>query len=347
MLRYGNIEFLYFLAIIPLLLLTLYLYNRWQKKSISKFGDPNLVMDLMKNYSKSRRNIRNTLFILSIVFLIIGISNPQIGTKMEEVKREGVDLMIAVDLSYSMMSEDIKPNRLERAKQAISRLIDKLEGDRIGLVVFAGDAYVQLPITTDYSAAKLFLSTLNTNLIPIQGTKIGTAIDLCVKSFDQENNQNKAIIIITDGENHDEEAISSAKKANEQNIFIHTLGMGLAKGGPIPIYNKYGSTSEFRKDRNGNIIITKLNENVLKEIAQEGKGTYIRANNSKSGLSILFEEINKMDKKEIGTMVFTNYKDRFQIFIATSLILLILNLLILSRKNTWITTNNIFKLWSN
>ena len=153
-----------------------------------------------------------------------------------------------------------------------------------------------------------------------------------LKSFDQENNQNKAIIIITDGENHDEEAISSAKKANEQNIFIHTLGMGLAKGGPIPIYNKYGSTSEFRKDRDGNIIITKLNENVLKEIAQEGKGTYIRANNSKSGLSILFEEINKMDKKEIGTMVFTNYKDRFQIFIATSLILLILNLLILSRK---------------
>jgi len=343
MLRYGNVEFLYVLAIIPLLIIASYFFNKWQKKSISKFGDPDIVSQLMKDYSSSRKNIKNTLFILSILFLIIGISNPQIGTKMEEVKREGVDLMIAVDLSYSMMSEDIKPNRLERAKQAISRLIDKLEGDRIGLVVFAGEAYVQLPITTDYSAAKLFLSTLNINLIPTQGTKIGTAIDLCVKSFDQENNQNKAIIIITDGENHDEEAISLAKKAYEQNIFIHTLGMGLAKGGPIPIYNKNGSTSEFRKDRDGNIIITKLNETVLKDIAQAGNGTYIRANNSKSGLSVLFEEINKMDKKEIGTMVFTNYKDRFQIFIAISLILLIFNLLILSRKNNWLSTINIFK----
>ena len=341
MLRYDNIDFLYFLALIPLIAIGLYFYNRWQKKSIEKFGDENLVTELMQNHSKARKNIKNTLFIFSIAFLIIGISNPQIGTKMEEVKREGVDLMIAIDLSHSMMAQDIKPNRLERAKQAISRLIDKLEGDRIGLVVFAGEAYVQLPITTDYSAAKLFLSTVNTSIIPTQGTKIGNAIDLCIKSFDQENNQNKAIIIITDGENHDEEAISSAKIAQEQNIYIHTLGMGLTKGGPIPIYNKYGSTSEFRKDREGNIIITKLNETILKEIAQAGMGTYIRANNSKSGLSVLFDEINKMEKKEIGTMIFTNYKDRFQIFIGISLILLILNLIILQRKNSWKTNINL------
>ena len=341
MLRYDNIDFLYFLALIPLIAIGLYFYNRWQKKSIEKFGDENLVTELMQNHSKARKNIKNTLFIFSITFLIIGISNPQIGTKMEEVKREGVDLMIAIDLSHSMMAQDIKPNRLERAKQAISRLIDKLEGDRIGLVVFAGEAYVQLPITTDYSAAKLFLSTVNTSIIPTQGTKIGNAIDLCIKSFDQENNQNKAIIIITDGENHDEEAISSAKIAQEQNIYIHTLGMGLTKGGPIPIYNKYGSTSEFRKDREGNIIITKLNETILKEIAQAGMGTYIRANNSKSGLSVLFDEINKMEKKEIGTMIFTNYKDRFQIFIGISLILLILNLIILQRKNNWKTNINL------
>ena len=343
MLRYDNIDFLYFLALIPLIAIGLYFYNRWQKKSIEKFGDENLVTELMQNHSKARKNIKNTLFIFSIAFLIIGISNPQIGTKMEEVKREGVDLMIAIDLSHSMMAQDIKPNRLERAKQAISRLIDKLEGDRIGLVVFAGEAYVQLPITTDYSAAKLFLSTVNTSIIPTQGTKIGNAIDLCVKSFDQENNQNKAIIIITDGENHDDEAISSAKIAQEQNIYIHTLGMGLTKGGPIPFYNKYGSTSEFRKDREGNIIITKLNETILKEIAQAGMGTYIRANNSKSGLSVLFDEINKMEKKEIGTMIFTNYKDRFQIFIGISLILLILNLIILQRKNNWKTNINLVK----
>jgi Ca-activated chloride channel family protein len=262
---------------------------------------------------------------------------------MEEVKREGVDLMIAIDLSYSMMAQDIKPNRLDRAKQAISRLIDKLEGDRIGLVVFAGEAYVQLPITTDYSAAKLFLSTVNTSIIPTQGTKIANAIDLCSKSFDKENTQSKAIIIITDGETHDEEAIESATKAREEGIYIHTLGMGLTKGGPIPIYNKYGSTSEFRKDREGNVIITKLNETMLKEIALAGEGTYVRANNSKSGLSSLFEEINKMEKKEIGTMIFTNYKDRFQIFIGISLVLLILNLFFLERKNNIKSKINLFK----
>tara|TARA_E500000081_G_scaffold152705_1_gene185452 strand:- start:491 stop:1522 length:1032 start_codon:yes stop_codon:yes gene_type:complete len=343
MLRYDNIEFLYLLALIPVLIIGIIIYSKWQKNSILKFGDINLLNQLMQSHSIFRKKIKNTLFVLAITFLIVGLSNPQVGTKMEEVKREGVDLMIAIDLSYSMMAQDIKPNRLERAKQAISRLIDKLEGDRIGLVVFAGEAYVQLPITTDYSAAKLFLSTVNTSIIPTQGTKIGNAIDLCSKSFDKENAQSKAIIIITDGETHDEEAIESAKKAKEEGIYIHTLGMGLTKGGPIPIYNKYGSTSEFRKDRQGNVIITKLNESMLEEIALAGEGTYIRANNSKSGLSSLFEEINKMEKKEIGTMIFTNYKDRFQIFIGISLVLLILNLFFLERKNNIKSKINLFK----
>ena len=343
MLRYDNIEFLYLLSLIPLLIIGIIMYSKWQKNSILKFGDINLLNQLMQSHSIFRKKIKNILFVLAITFLIVGLSNPQVGTKMEEVKREGVDLMIAIDLSYSMMAQDIKPNRLERAKQAISRLIDKLEGDRIGLVVFAGEAYVQLPITTDYSAAKLFLSTVNTSIIPTQGTKIGNAIDLCSKSFDKENAQSKAIIIITDGETHDEEAIESAKKAKEEGIYIHTLGMGLTKGGPIPIYNKYGSTSEFRKDRQGNVIITKLNESMLEEIALAGEGTYIRANNSKSGLSSLFEEINKMEKKEIGTMIFTNYKDRFQIFIGISLVLLILNLFFLERKNNIKSKINLFK----
>ena len=343
MLRYDNIEFLYLLALIPVLIIGIIMYSKWQKNSILKFGDINLLNQLMQSHSILRKKIKNILFVLTITFLIVGLSNPQVGTKMEEVKREGVDLMIAIDLSYSMMAQDIKPNRLERAKQAISRLIDKLEGDRIGLVVFAGEAYVQLPITTDYSAAKLFLSTVNTSIIPTQGTKIGNAIDLCSKSFDKENAQSKAIIIITDGETHDEEAIESAKKAKEEGIYIHTLGMGLTKGGPIPIYNKYGSTSEFRKDREGNVIITKLNESMLEEIALAGEGTYIRANNSKSGLSSLFEEINKMEKKEIGTMIFTNYKDRFQIFIGISLVLLILNFFFLERKNNIKSKINLFK----
>ena len=335
MLRYEHIEYLNLLFIIPLLLIAIVIFGNWRKKALESFGDNELVNRLMITFSKKRKNIKNLLFILMLIFLIIGISNPQIGTKIEEVKREGVDLIIAIDLSNSMMAEDIKPNRLDRAKQAISKLIEQLKGDRIGLVVFAGEAYVQLPITTDYSAANLFLSSINSSIVPTQGTEISKAIDLSIESFDMENGQNKAIIIITDGENHDEKAIESAKKSNELGIIIHTLGMGLSKGGPIPIYNNYGTQNGFRKDREGNTIVSKLNENLLIQIANAGKGKYIRANNSKAGLSTLFTEINKMEKKEIGTMIFTEHKDRFQLFLIIALVLLIFDLFLLERKNNW------------
>ncbi len=299
MLRYENIEYLNLLyGLIPLFLLMVY-YSKWKSKAFKSFGEGLVKKGLIPFYSKSRENLKFLLIFLCITSMIIGISNPQIGTKMEEVKREGVDLMIALDLSNSMLAEDIKPNRLERARQAISRLIDKLEGDRIGLIVFAGDAYVQLPITTDYSAAKLFLSTVNTNIVPSQGTAIGKAIDLSIRSFDMENGQNKAIIIITDGENHEDDALEQAKLANEKGVFVHTLGMGLSKGGPIPIYNKYKNNTGYRKDKEGNTIISKLNEQMLQEIASAGNGTYVRANNTQAGLSTLFSEINKMEKQGI------------------------------------------------
>jgi Ca-activated chloride channel family protein len=310
-------------------------YSKWKSKAFKSFGEGLVKKGLIPFYSKSRENLKFLLIFLCITSMIIGISNPQIGTKMEEVKREGVDLMIALDLSNSMLAEDIKPNRLERARQAISRLIDKLEGDRIGLIVFAGDAYVQLPITTDYSAAKLFLSTVNTNIVPSQGTAIGKAIDLSIRSFDMENGQNKAIIIITDGENHEDDALEQAKLVNEKGVFVHTLGMGLSKGGPIPIYNKYKNNTGYRKDKEGNTIISKLNEQMLQEIASAGNGTYVRANNTQAGLSTLFSEINKMEKKEIGSMVFTDYKDRFQLFLFIALLLLFFDLILLSRKNKW------------
>ena len=205
----------------------------------------------------------------------------------------------------------------------------------IGLIVFAGEAYVQLPITTDYSAAKLFLSTINTNIIPTQGTEIGKAIDLATNSFDVENKQNKAIIIITDGESHDEKAIENTEKARSLDIFVHTLGMGLSKGGPIPIYDKYGNKKGYRKDKKGDIIISQLNEELLQKIAEKGQGTYVRANNSEAGLSKLLAEINKMEKKEIGTMIFTEYKNRFQVFIAIAFILLLLDLIILKKRNNY------------
>ncbi len=335
MLRYENIEYLNLLyGLIPLFLLMVY-YSKWKRKAFKSFGEGLVKKGLIPFYSKSRENLKFLLIFLCITSMIIGISNPKKGKKMEEVKREGVDLMIALDLSNSMLAEDIKPNRLERARQAISRLIDKLEGDRIGLIVFAGDAYVQLPITTDYSAAKLFLSTVNTSIIPSQGTAIGKAIDLSMRSFDMENGQNKAIIIITDGENHEDDALEQAKLTNEKGVLVHTLGMGLSKGGPIPIYNKYGNNTGYRKDKEGNTIISKLNEQMLQEIASTGGGAYVRANNTQAGLSILFSEINKMEKKEIGTMVFTDYKDRFQLFLFIALLLLFFDLILLSRKNKW------------
>ena len=343
MLRYEHIEYLNFLFGIPVLILGIIFYNRWKKKSLTLFGESKLLKELMHSYSKVRMQIKNVFTVLIFILLIIGIANPQVGSKMEEVKREGVDLMIAIDLSNSMLAEDIKPNRIEKAKLAISRLIDKLEGDRIGLIVFAGEAYVQLPITTDYSAAKLFLSTVHTNIVPTQGTEIAKAIDLSVQSFDMENVQNKAIIIITDGESHDEKAIESAQQAQEIGIFVHTLGMGLSKGGPIPTYNKYGNQTGYRKDREGNTVVSKLNEKLLQEISSAGSGIYVRANNSKSGLATLFSEINKMEKKEIGTMVLTEHKDRFQLFIGIALLLLLVDLMLLSRKNKWSNRINFYK----
>ena len=343
MLRYEHIEYLNLLFGIPVLIIIIILYEKWKTNALAIFGERQLINDLMHSFSKKRSQIKNILTILIFILLTIGIANPQIGTKMEEVKREGVDLMITIDLSNSMMAEDIKPNRLKRAKQAISKLINQLAGDRIGLIVFAGEAYVQLPITTDYSAAKLFLSTVNTEVISTQGTEIAKAINLSIESFDMENGQNKAIIIITDGESHDEEAIESAEKANELGIFVHTLGMGLKKGGPIPTYNRYGQQTGYRKDREGNTIVSKLNEELLMQIAKAGRGTYVRANNSQAGLSTLFNEINKMEKKEIGTMIFTEHKDRFQFFIAFALLLLFIDLILLPRKNKWTNHVNIYK----
>tara|TARA_B000000557_G_C20808385_1_gene458748 strand:+ start:1897 stop:2928 length:1032 start_codon:yes stop_codon:yes gene_type:complete len=342
MLKYEHIELLNLLYGIPIIIFGIIFYENWKKRAYKLFGEKQLVSKLTSSYSKRKALTKNILTILIFTFLIIGLSNPKIGTKMEEVKREGVDLIIAIDLSNSMLAEDIKPNRLERSKQAISRLIDKLTGDRIGLVVFAGDAYIQLPITTDYAAAKLFLSTVNTNIMPNQGTEIGKAIDLGIKSFDMKNDQSKAIIIITDGENHDENAIEKTKEAQKLGIFVHTLGMGLSKGGPIPIYNKSGIQIGYRKDNDGNTIVSKLNEELLQKIAIEGKGSYVRANNSKVGLSTLFSEINKMEKKEIGTMVFTEFKDRFQIFLALTLFLLFIDL-ILSKKKNLSNSTNLFK----
>jgi Ca-activated chloride channel family protein len=232
-----------------------------------------------------------------------------------------------------MLAEDIKPNRLERAKLAISNLIDKLQGDRIGIIIFAGNAYKQLPLTTDYSAARLFLSVVDTKIVPTQGTAIGEAIDMATLSFG-ETEHNKAIVIITDGENHEDDAVGAAKAANELGIKVFTIGMGLPDGAPIPLFNN-GNQVGFKKDREEKTVITKLNEDMLRQISAAGGGSYARANNATTGLSRVFEDINSMDKKEIETRQFTNYEDRFQLFLGIAFILILIELLIADRRASW------------
>jgi Ca-activated chloride channel family protein len=339
--RFENPEYLYLLTVIPLFLL-LFWWVSWQnKKLLKRFAQPALLKVLMPLSSASRRRLKFFLFSLAIASLIVALANPQTGAKLEEVKREGIDLFIAVDISNSMLAEDILPNRLENAKQAINRLINKLEGDRIGIVLFAGKAYIQLPLTTDYAAARMFVSTIETDLINAQGTAIGEAISTAAEAFD-ENEYNKAIIIISDGEDHEENPMDAAKQTIDKGITIYTIGMGLAEGAPIPIYNQYGKRTGFRKNNENSTIITRLNEPMLQQIAAAGTGSYVRANNSRSGLDAIFNEINQMEKSEIEAKVFTDYEDQFQWFLVLALILLVLEAGISSAKKQWEKWFNIF-----
>jgi len=241
-----------------------------------------------------------------------------------------------------MLSEDIAPNRLENAKRAISKLVDRLHNDKIALIVFAGDAFVQLPMTTDYAAAKMFLSTINPNLVSNQGTAIGEAIELGMKSFTPGDEKNKAMIIITDGENHEGNAVELASQANDAGIIIHTIGMGLSKGSPIPVYNNAGQ-KDFRTDAQGNVIISKLDEETLKKVAAAGGGDYIRANNTKMGLNALFDKLNSMDKAEMESKVYSEYEEQYQFFVGFALLILFVEFFILFKKNRWLSKMNLFK----
>lgn len=341
MFRFANPEYFWGLLLIPLLL-SLFAYARvLRRKDLNSFGSARLMSFLMPSVSKSRPAIKFVILMLALGFFIIGLARPQFGSKLKKVKREGVELMIALDVSNSMMAEDIEPNRLERAKRAIARLIDRLKDDKIGLIVFAGQAYTQLPITSDYNSAKLFLNSISPDFIPVQGTAIGAAIDLATRSFTPSSESNKAIIVITDGENHEDDAIGAAQAAAEKGVFIHTVGMGLPQGAPIPVFKN--GQKEYRKDGEGKTVITKLDEQMLEQISASGKGIYIRANNAQVGLNTLFDEINKMQKSEMESRTFSEYNDQFQYFFAIGLILLLFEFLILERKNKYLRNIHLFK----
>ncbi|HQO49031.1 MAG TPA: VWA domain-containing protein [Bacteroidales bacterium] len=342
-LKFERPEALYLLAVIPLLFALFMLARFQRRKAMKSFADHAVYKMILPMESLTRPWLKIILLLSSLALLVIAIANPQTGSKMEEVKREGIDIFIALDVSNSMLAEDILPNRLERSRQAINRLIDKLTGDRVGIIVFAGKAYMQLPLTTDYNAARMFVSTINTNLVPSQGTAIGEAIAMAVNSFETQTERNKAIIIISDGEDHEENALTAAEEAKNKGITVYTIGMGLADGAPIPVYNEYGKKTGFRKDRNQNTVVTKLNEGLLQQVAAAGNGAYVRANNTRSGLETIFSEINKIAKSEIEARVFTDYENKFQVFLALALLLLIAESLIAYRKTKWETKINLFE----
>ena len=340
MFRFENTEYLWGLLLIPLLTF-IFIWSRIaRKKALRRFGNLEILKQLMPFSSKGRPVFKFIILMLALAFFITGIARPQFGSKLKKVKREGVELIIALDVSNSMMAEDIQPNRLERAKRAISRLIDRLKDDKIGLIVFAGEAYTQLPITSDYNSAKLFLNSINTQIVPRQGTAIGAAISLATKSFTPNGQANKAIIVITDGENHEDDAITAAKDAVDKGIVVHTIGMGLPEGSPIPVLRN--GQKDYLKDRDGKVVVTKLDEKMLEQVASAGNGIYVRANNAQIGLNTLFDEINKMQKEEMESRVYSEYEDQFQYFFAVGLFLILFEFIILERRNKYLRNIKLF-----
>ncbi|MBN2614428.1 MAG: VWA domain-containing protein [Bacteroidales bacterium] len=333
MIQFEHKEFFWAYLLLLFFLVIYGGYRAWRRKAWKRFGDGTLTSRLVMQRSGLRNALRFLFLMMALFFLVGGLIDPKIGSRLEKVKRKGIDLYIAIDVSNSMLAQDIKPDRLDRAKMAVSNLIDKLNGDRIGLIVFAGQAFKLLPLTTDYSAAKLFLSSVDTKIVPTQGTAIGSAINLATQSFDNDKH-NKAIIVITDGENHMGDAVGAAKAAAENHIRVFTIGMGLPEGAPIPMNND-SQNPDFLRDQNGKIVITKLNETMLQQIAAAGNGAYARANNASVGLDQILDNLNKIQKQEIEEKQFTDYVHRFQYFLAAAIFFLILELLTVERKPNW------------
>ena len=332
MFRFAHPEYLHFLYILPLLVLLFWYLGRNRKKLLQQFADKELHKTLLPTDSNMKRWTKFIIILFALGFLIIAAANPQVGTKLTEVKQTGIDVFILLDVSNSMMAEDIKPSRLEKAKYQISNLINKLRGDRIGLIIFAGQAYVQIPLTTDYSAANLFLSAVDVNSVPSQGTAIASAINLATASFDTLSTQ-KVIVAITDGEDHEGDVSEAVENATSKGIKIYTIGLGSPEGVPIPIYNANHQLSGFKKDNQGNTVLTKLDEETLKKIAVEGNGKYYRGTNYEDYLDKIYTELSQLEQTEFGVKKVTDYEDRFYYFLIPAIILLVLEFFISEKKS--------------
>lgn len=340
MFRFANPEFLYLLIIIPVLVLA-FLCHRYRRASyLKKFGDRRLLGLLMPSVSSARPVAKFVLFSLALAGLVVAMAEPQIGAKKEKVKRKGVEVMVALDISNSMMAEDVAPNRLERSKQILLKMIDNMDNDKLGIVVFAGDAFVQLPMTGDYKSAKLFISSISTSMVSLQGTSIGKAIDMCARSFSDRDNVGRSIIVITDGENHEDDAIASAQKAVEQGIQVNVVGIGKPEGSLIPLTP---GGSDFKKDRSGNPVVSKLNEQMGQSIAEAGNGIYVRADNSNGALNELNSNLEKLSSGDIESEVYSAFNEQFQICLWVALVLLLLEFCLLEKKNRLFSNIRLFE----
>ena len=327
MLNFAQAQYLFLLLLIPVFFVIQAVILKLRRRRLRKFGDEALVSKLMPSYSKGKVWVRLVLFSVGFFFFVIGLSRPQIGAKLKEHETKGAEIMIVLDVSNSMLAEDYSPNRLERAKLAISRIVDKLREDRIGLILFAGDSFVQLPITTDYVSAKMFLNSITTDSVPVQGTAIGDAINTAMRSFSAQSEKSRAIIVITDGENHEDDPVAAAQQAAELGVRVYTIGVGSPEGKPIPM------DGELLKDKDGEIVVTRLDEKVLQDVAQAGNGVYVRAGNSEFGLNPIIDNIRKLEDERYSSIVFEEFDEQFMYFLGIALFFFVLEMLIGDRKS--------------
>jgi Ca-activated chloride channel homolog len=338
MFKFANPEYLYLLLLIPLLWL-FYIYSLIIKnRRLSKLGTKQMIKQLMPDASHWRPRVKFYLSLLAFSFALLMLARPQLASKAETVKRKGVELIIALDVSNSMLANDVTPNRMEASKRLVNRLIDELQNDKVGLIVFAGDAFVQMPITTDVLSAKIFLSSINTGIVPTQGTAIGAAIQLAMSSFGPPTTAERAIIVITDGENHEDDAISIAQEALNMGITTHVLGVGTPQGSLIPIPD----TTDFLRDKDGNVVVTKLSENMCKDITYASNGTYVKVDNTNTALRVIKSQIDTMSKAEMETKIYSAYDDYFRLLAWISLFMLLLDAFIIERKNIRMNTIKFF-----
>ncbi len=333
MVRFANPQFFHLYWLVPVLILFFVWVFRYKRRLLRRLGDEQLIARLTAGVSRAKQIWKAILILLAFSLLVLALADPQIGTRLEEVKREGIDIFIALDVSKSMLAEDVAPNRLERAKHEIASFIDRLQGDRVGLIVFSGLAFVQCPLTLDYSAAKLFLDDVEVGMVPVPGTAISEAIKTAMNSFVNKELKHKVLILITDGEDHEGDPVETAKEAAKQGIVIYTIGIGSPQGAPIPEYDRYGRRIGFKKDRNGQVITTRLDVTTLEDIAFETDGKFYISTTGNTELDKIYEEISGMEKKELASREFTQFEDRFQIFLLLALVVLVLEALLSERRS--------------